>query len=279
MKKVIIFAIFNFMMLNVFSQLNSEIKKHSRNNQSGSNQSGNNGSSSNSESSSSSSSDDDIGTEIAGACIETCVSACASGFFDIFIDVLGNIGESNGEYVDDKKDDVPYISHFDMAFQLGVLPNQYLVYLPRIRGQYGVFGTDFRVYHNQEYRLKETDPYTTYDWQILVLNLVSVEQVNWRIASGIMVESFDGDNFTFNEHTMAFSIFPSQKITLNVEGRLTPDYETGIMARQEVNANVLYQLNKSENIKVNLMLGFLSARYYQAVNVWTTSLGVSLTFQ
>lgn len=275
MKKVIILVIFSFLMSNVFAQVNSEIKRHSRNNQSEKNNS-----SSNSESyESSSSSESSIDSELAGACIETCVSACASGFFDIFIDIVGNIGEENGEYVDYKKDDVSYISHFDMSFQLGVLPNQYLVYLPRIRGQYGVFGTDFRVYHNQEYRFKETDSYTTYDWQILVLNIVSVKQFNFRIASGIMVENSDGDNFTFNEHTMAFSIFPKDRIQLNVEGRLTPDYETGIMVRQEVNANILYQLNKNENAKVNLMLGVLSARYYENVNVWTTSLGASITFQ
>lgn len=274
MKKIILFTILNLMMFNVFSQVNSEIKRHSTNNQTKNN-------SSNSESYESSSESDDIsiGNEVAGACIETCVSACASGVFDILGHLLANIGESNGEYVDSKKEEVPYISHFDMAFQLGVLPNQYLVYLPRIRGQYGTFGTDFRVYHNQEYRLKDVDPYTTYDWQILVLNLVSVRQLNWRIASGIMIESFDGNSNVFNEHTMAFSIFPRKKLTLNVEGRLTPDYETGIVVRQEVNANVLYQVNKSENTKLNLMLGILSARYYQSVNVWTTSFGLSLTFQ
>ena len=178
-----------------------------------------------------------------------------------------------------KKDKKIYILSADLGMQLGFLPNQYLVYLPQIHGQAGVFSTDFRVYHNQEYRFQETDSYTTWDWQILQFNFVSTPTVNFKAGSGFMFNNIEGTTYGFNEHSTAINIYPLNRLRLNIEGRLAVDYQTSTFVRQEIHTKVMYQLNQSEKFKWNLVIGGLYAKYYEVVDVWTISLGTGITFQ
>ncbi len=257
-------------------QINEEIKKYSQDNQ---NKKNNNNEGSSLSSGTDTYSSSDSGSDIIEGCVDACTSECAGMFIDALGAFFVGIGELNIDYAKSREDKVPYIMSVDIGMQIGFLPNQYLILLPQIHGQAGIFSTDFRVYHNREYRFQEIDPYTTWDWQILQFNLVSLPKVNFKIGSGLMFENIGTTTSSFNEHSAVTNVYLLDRFRLNVEGRFTTDYQTGVYVRQEVNSKIMYQLNQNENFKWNLVAGGLWARYYQAVDVWTVSLGTSITFQ
>lgn len=285
MKKLFLILLSCMIVNFCFGQINEEIKKRSKENQSkkNNNSGGGGGGSSTSTSSDTDYYSDSNDSDIVNECLQGCVDGCASECGNLIINALGEIftkiGEVNGEYIDNKKEEVPYILSADLGMQLGFLPNQYLVYLPQIHGQAGVFSTDFRVYHNQEYRFQETDSYRTWDWQILQFNIVSTPVINFKVGSGFMFENFGGQTTAFNEHSTVFNIYPLHRLRFNIEGRLATDYQTSTFVRKEIHTKLMYQLNQNENFKWNLVVGGLYAKYYEVVDVWTISLGTGITFQ
>ncbi|MCP4521191.1 MAG: hypothetical protein GY827_05815 [Cytophagales bacterium] len=277
MKKITFYLLFTvFAFSSTWAQVNEDIKRKSQQNNQNNNSGGTTSNPTPSSPSNTNSYSNNDNQSIGSSCADACASGCINMGVSILTDIILGV---NREYVNAVKDDKSYISHLDIDLNVGFLPNRYVVLLPHISGQYGVFSTDFRIYSNFERRLEKLDIYTTYDWQILGINFLSLDNVNARLSSGFLSEGFEGGT-SYNEHMLSFQVYPSSALKFNTELRLTHDYEN-IWVRQEVNIRASYRLpiTDSERTQFNLILGGLYARYYESVEVWTVSAGVGITFE
>lgn len=166
----------------------------------------------------------------------------------------------------------------DVEFNYGGVPNDYHSLRPRIRGQIGVFSTDFRFSSLIEPRLDGSDIYNTLDWQIIQIAWVNMPQVTFRTGIGIMHE-YD-TNLSYPEFTGSFDIyFNQQKIRFAPEFRYAQDFtsEFGrVVPRSEVNAELSYALLMKPHFKIYGGINALYARYYQSVDIWTVGAGLKL---
>ena len=150
---------------------------------------------------------------------------------------------------------------------------------PEFERNRGLFSTDLRVNHRREVRLGESTPYTSVDWQMLMLNLVTDEKVNFRIGTGLMSENADEVLSSFNEHTFALDLYLGRRWRLNGEGRFALDYGTRTTARREWNAHAYYKIFQKNRVGWLAFGGFSHAKYYDTINIWSISAGLSMTVE
>lgn len=160
-------------------------------------------------------------------------------------------------------------------FQGAVQPSSYYLANPRIRGNWGLFSTDFRFnYLVEESKGSGSGDLSTFDWQIVQLNIVTTKNVIGRIGFGNMVENY-GAKQTFFEWTAGVNIFPNhQKFGGAVEYRVAKDYNTNAIPRREVNFFVEKQLFSTGVLHGALTLGGVYQRYYESVSVWGMQAGL-----
>ncbi len=199
-------------------------------------------------------------------------------FVDLFILTGGAIGQSQRNILD-KESFIPRLTSLEVSGQYGAIPTDYQVFMPRLRAHRGLFSTDLRINHRREVRLGESTPYTSVDWQILMLNLVTDEKVNFRVGTGLMSENADGVQSSFNEHTFALDVYLGRRWRLNGEGRFALDYGTNTIARREWNAHAYYKLFQKNRVGWSAFGGFSHAKYYEVINIWAVSAGLSMTVE
>ena len=104
---------------------------------------------------------------------------CSDLFIDLFFDVVIFGGWQLHKHHIDSQDEIQRVKSIEFMPQFAFhAPSTYQM-LPRIRGNYGLFSTDFRYSFMVETNLaNEADIYKTIDWQILVLNLVVTDAAN-----------------------------------------------------------------------------------------------------
>ena len=146
--------------------------------------------------------------------------------------------------------------------------------IPEICVNGGLFSTDFRVFTNIEKHIQGKDSYTTVDWQMLMLNLVVTPMVNFRIGTGGLLETYSGK--IFNEHTASFDLYFKERFKWNVELRLTPDYQTGTLVRQEFNTSLHHIIYSHDKILISGFFKYLWADYYQTVMFNAFYVGVAM---
>jgi hypothetical protein len=160
-------------------------------------------------------------------------------------------------------------------FQGAVQPSNYYLFHPRIRGNWGLFSSDFRYnYLVEESKGSGSGDLSTFDWQILQLNLVTTKNVTGRIGFGNMVENY-GARQTFFEWTAGLSIIPNnQKLGGSLEYRVAKDYNTNAIPRREVNFFLEKQVFSTGALHGALTLGGVYQRYYESVSVWGMQAGL-----
>src|SRR5690349_15139555 len=97
-----------------------------------------------------------------------------------------------------KKSEVPSVISIEAMLQLASQPSRYYILNPRIRANWGVLFTDYRMNYMFEKVPGGLVDLRTDDWQIVGLNLVQRPSFNVRFSTGIMYERF-GNNNKFNE--------------------------------------------------------------------------------
>jgi hypothetical protein len=167
------------------------------------------------------------------------------------------------------------ITNVEASLQAGSKPGDYYLFLPRIRGTWGFFSTDLRMYSSIEQRLDYLDFYKTFDWQILQLNFLATSDLNIRIGTGIMQDTYV--KRTFPEYTLGASWYLGKdQYRAETELRYAGDTETRRDVRLEWNFNGSYRILSRNNLNIYLNLGGLFGKYYQTVGVWSILTGISL---
>jgi hypothetical protein len=188
-------------------------------------------------------------------------SSGGSGIYlDVFIYSFSMI-EDWQRHTLQKREEIPHIISLDVLLQTAVQPASYYIVNPRIRGNWGLFSTDFRVNYLIEEGIDGIKHIRTDDWQILQLNMVTTRNVIFRFGGGFLHEDFSGGK-TFQEWTAGFHINSN-------------DHRLGGMTeyrwsepRKEWNGQVQYKVLQTGHFHGYVTGGVVFQRYYQAVTVW-----------
>lgn len=198
-------------------------------------------------------------------------SSSGSSSVAFFFDVFQLAGQAQS-YKLQKHDSIRRLISFEAFFQGAVQPSSYYLFNPRIRGNWGLFSTDFRV----NYLIEENtgQNLTTLDWQILQLNLVTTRNFTLRVGGGNLYERF-GSNQSFFEWTIGTSVYSnSQDIIGNLEYRVAKDFFTDMVPRREINFSVEKQIFNAGLWRGYLSVGGVYQRYYESVSVWGLQGGI-----
>lgn len=156
-----------------------------------------------------------------------------------------------------------------------VQPSSYYLMNPKIRGNWGLFSTDFRFnYLIEEGQGNGAHDLSSFDWQIIQLNLITTKNVIGRIGGGSMQENFGGHN-TFFEWTAGLTIIPNhQSIGGSIEYRVAKDYNSNVIPRREVNFYLEKQIFEKRALHGYVTLGGVYQRYYESISVWGMQAGL-----
>jgi hypothetical protein len=247
------------------AQINNRIKENSDKNAENRNRRNN----SNNDSDDTIFGDDEYEAEWSDAADLTCELCCGSGFL-----IFGLIDLN--DRIKAKEPEISRINSVDLSFSFGHITQNSKSYMPRLEINGSLLSTSLRVFTNSEEHIEGRDTYTTIDWQMLMLNLVVEQEVNFRIGSGIMFEEYSG--LLFNEHTASFDIYFGDRFKWNLEGRYTPDYKTKITVRKEFNTSVHYLFHQKNETLFSGFVKFLAANYYDDVKFSAFYFGVEINF-
>ncbi len=179
------------------------------------------------------------------------------------------------QYKLQKKELNPYMVSLDIISQVAVQPSRYYLYNPRVRGNWGLFSTDFRVNYLLQETGSGTDDLSSIDWQVLQLNIVTTKHVIGRIGGGIMKENFGGRQSFFESTYGVFVQSNSKKIGGSIEYRLAQDFNTGQVPRRELSTQFEKRLFSSGYWNTYLTLGGVYQRYYESFSVWGLQVGLA----
>ena len=213
-----------------------------------------------------------------GGCLSdifnTCFSSCVSSVFEAI--VIGSI-DLHKEYISQKKE-IPTVTSLEFMPTYGYCPKGSHLIMPRIRGNWGLFSTDFRYYNILESTPNNgIENYKTYDWQIIELNPLITKNVKLRIGSGFMYEDFS--RIYFNESSIALDLsFKKDTYLSNFEFKIAKDYNHGSTPRTEGNIRFNYKIIDLDNLYGYATLGGLYQNYYSSVDVWTIQAGMAFNF-
>ena len=172
-----------------------------------------------------------------------------------------------------KKSEIPGLVGFDLMAQAAFQPSAYYVVNPRVRGNWGIFSSDFRTNYLIEEKIGKNADLITYDWQIVQLNFITTKHVTVRVGTGIMKEGF-ADQLTFSESSISTNLmFKENTWGSFAEWRSAKDYNTGAVPRRELNLQVHRKLFDAGHWRGFVTGGFQFQRYYSAVNIWGIQFG------
>jgi hypothetical protein len=176
----------------------------------------------------------------------------------------------------DKREEVPSVVSLEVLTQASVQPSNYYVFNPRVRGNWGIFLTDFRVNYLLEEAIGGVDDLTTLDWQVIGLNVVNTDVVRARISTGLLQENF-GEHQRFNETVFGIHLNSRKRnIGGSAEYRWANDFTTGAVPRREWSASVERNVFNRKAAHGFATAGVQFQRYYSEVNVWGIQAGFAL---
>ncbi len=172
----------------------------------------------------------------------------------------------------------PSVVSLELMAHAAAQPPDYYLLLPRIRGNWGLFSTDFRYNHLMEESIDGLKSFQTLDWQVLQLNLVTTRAVTFRAGTGFMYESF-GKEF-FSESTLGLALrFKEDLIGGNVEYRVAKDFSMDATPRREFSVYGQYKAFEAGHWRGYWVLGTTFQRYYSQLNIWGVHGGMTFRFQ
>ena len=217
------------------------------------------------------------------ACVEACCELIGSQVFQI---MLAAIVEGQYTMLSASEND-PTIRSFDFDPQGAYNPRyeSYLI-LPRIRGTYGIFATDFRLNYLLGKGKNGTETFKTYEWQILQFNLVSLPHVNFRIGSGVYWQNYlspePNEGYvtqSFNEHAAELSIkFNNQKYITTASGRIALDYNTHNTVFSEFSLIQNIRFMQSPTMGGYFSFGINVEKYYETTKLLSIQAGLHFNF-
>jgi hypothetical protein len=197
----------------------------------------------------------------------------------VFFDILfGGIAEAQSYKLSTSRERYPSMVSFDVMIQGAVKPSAYYLFWPRLRGNWGLFGTDFRLNYLIEESVDGYIHVRTNDWQIIQLNLVTSRFFTFRLGTGIMQEAFSEER-SFSETAFMLMVHaPDQTKTLAFEYRFAKDWDTGANPRREFSVQYQHQLFNTGKLHGYATVGGIYQRYYNSIDVWGIQGGLMFRF-
>lgn len=173
----------------------------------------------------------------------------------------------------DNRERYPSMVSLDVMLQGGIKPSSYYMIWPRIRGNWGIFSTDFRMSYLIEEDVDGYKHIRTNDWQVLQLNLVTNRFFTFRLGTGFMQEAF-GENQSFSETSFMLNVHaPDQSKLIGFEYRFAKDWDTGATPRTEFGIQYQHELFSSGVLHGYATAGVVFQKYYSSIDVWGMQLG------
>lgn len=194
--------------------------------------------------------------------------------FSFMFDVFSGIGHWQAMKLQDDRSRYPSMVSLDMMFQGAIKPSSYYILWPRVRGNWGLFSTDFRINYLIEEDLDGFKHIRTNDWQVIQLNLVTSKFFTFRLGTGFMQEAFNTKR-SFSESAFMFLVHaPDQTKVLGFEYRFSKDWDSGANPRREFSAQYQQQLFNAGSLHGYATVGGVYQKYYNAIEVWGIQAGM-----
>lgn len=206
------------------------------------------------------------GSEGFSASNGACTSCCCNVFYaELFLQSL-----KYHKILLEKKPVIQRVTSLDFAPTFATNNGNTFLMLPRLRGNWGLFSTDFRY----SALFDNTGFYNTSDWQVIQFNLGVEKTFNFRIGTGFMTEKYT--RTAFNEHTIALDLYLKENlITPSFEFRIAKDYTNGSTPRIEVHAKCGYRFIKTDHLDGFLVGGLLFQQYYSKIDAMNIQFGLN----
>src|SRR5688572_5461839 len=161
----------------------------------------------------------------------------------IFFNFLfGGIADWQSFKLRDNRERYPSMVSLDLMLQTGIKPSSYYLLWPRVRGNWGLFSTDFRMNYLIEEGAEGFEHIRTNDWQVLQLNLVTSRFFTFKVGTGFMQEAFNSKEMFSESAFLLFVHAPDQSKLLGFEYRFSKDWDTGSNPRWELSAQYQHEL-------------------------------------
>jgi hypothetical protein len=193
----------------------------------------------------------------------------------IFFDLLfGGIAEAQSFKLRGDRQRYPSMVSLDVMFQGAVKPSSYYILWPRIRGNWGLFSTDFRMNYLIEEDAEGYKHIRTNDWQVIQLNLVTSRFFTFKLGTGFMQEAFNNKEMFSETAFLMFIHAPDQTKLLGFEYRFAKDFDTGANPRWELSAQYQHQLFSTGKFHGYASVGTVYQKYYNSIEVWGIQAGL-----
>ncbi len=195
----------------------------------------------------------------------------------IFFDFLfGGIAEAQSFKLRSDRQRYPSMVSFDVMIQGAVKPSSYYLFWPRIRANWGLFSTDFRMNYLIEEDAEGFKHIRTNDWQVIQINLITSRFFTFRLGTGFMQEAFNTKE-SYSESAFMFMIHaPDQTKVLGFEYRFSKDWDTGANPRREFGVQYQQQLFETGELHGYATVGGVYQKYYNAIEVCGVQAGLVL---
>jgi len=152
----------------------------------------------------------------------------------------------------------------------------YINYLPQIRGNLGIFSTDFRFNMLTEYT--NDLPNSFKSWELLFLiNIVPDESFKIAFGSGIYNEMYT-DSY-FNENYLQFKILmPNKHDLLHMDTRVVIDYANSRYPFFEGGIRYNTRIVTLSHLYGYITLGAMYQNYYSSHDIWAARGGIAFNF-
>ena len=248
---------------NIYSQID-DIKKKSDENKNNKGNRGNSGNEGNGES---------IG--------EGCANAIFSGCFDFGCTIFGDvIGQYTSEVYKKKPDNPAILSvDFDAGFAPAYEYNnstfyKYMIFLPGIRANLASFMLEFR--GNLLTEFDDNLPNTFKCWDgVIGFNIVPSASVIITLGTGVQREKYN--DMYYHEYYLGSRVWMRENRNyLELNYRLSKDYETNIIPFQELSIKYNFRIMNSEKANIHFTFGGHYQNYYELHDIWGLRTGLIL---
>ncbi len=213
-----------------------------------------------------------------GACFDACCSGCAN-------EVVATLLESllmHHQTLMARRSEYPHYLSFEVMPHVGYgkyfsdKNNNYINFLPRIRGNWGVFSTDFRMNYLATYDNYKADVFKTLEWDAFLVNICADDVFKFTIGTGFLYEYYTKQYY--NEHYLGIELgFDKRAFLTTVEGRFATNYETNMFVEASVRENIRFI--KFNRLQSYLNIGFVYQNYYQNVDLFMGQVGFTFVIQ
>jgi hypothetical protein len=188
--------------------------------------------------------------------------------------LLNGIADLQSYKLKDDRERYPSMVSLDVMVQSAIKPSSYYIIWPRIRANWGLFSTDFRMNYLIEDGIDGFEHIRTNDWQVIQINLVTSRYFTFRLGTGFMQEAFNTKR-SFSESAFMVNIHaPDQSKLIGLEYRFAKDFETDATPRKEFSIQYQQEIFETGKLHGYATIGAVYQNYYSSIDVWGIQLGM-----